>query len=67
MKLRRLWKQHPPIVAWLELGGDGMGAGCGQVGRGGVRGGLAARQAARAQREGHQVLWGEGWIKQINT
>lgn len=32
----RLWKQHPPIVARLELGGDGMGTGCGQVGRGGV-------------------------------
>lgn len=30
-----LWKQHPPIVAGLELGGDGMGTGYGQVGGGG--------------------------------
>lgn len=34
---------------------------------GGRRGGLAARQAARARERGRQVLWGEGWIKQINT
>lgn len=52
-------------MAGLGLGGDGMGSGYGKVGGGGGCGGLAARQAARAW--GRQVLWGKGWIKQINT
>lgn len=68
----RHWKQHPPIVAGLEMGGNGMGTGCGQAGGGGGGGGGAARgprcqTGSSCTREGRQVLWGEGWIKQINT
>lgn len=59
---RRHWKQHPPIVAGLEMGGNGMGTGCGQAGGGGRRGGLAARQAARARERAAKCCGGRGGL-----
>lgn len=55
-----LWKQHPPIVASLELGGDGTGTVCGRVGRGGGRGGPCCQTGSSCMERGPPSVVGGG-------